>query len=394
MTRAGGVLVGLLGLFASTAHAESSPFSIETTMANGAKASLTIGGYVDAFYQWNFNTPSNGITNFRGFDNRHNSFTIANAVLDIAGKVGFVGAQLVLQVGHTPETYYLAEPFSPGAAGAAPTGANVWKYLQKAVATLRFPVGNGLFVEGGLLITPIGLEGFAWKDEWNLSRSNLFYGCPFYHTGIRIYYPVTKRLTVNLHVYNGWNSVVDNNSEKTLAAQVGYEIADKLSWSFTYMTGVERNRGAPEGRAWRHLFDTYLDFYPSKYYAVGINGNAGFEPNNFGLSYWAAIALYARVTPISWLRLAARGDIFYEKTASNSAGTAGAIFWPVPWVAEFTLSADFRPFDNASIRIDFRHDEAQGPMYFRGTVANGLDGQPIASARTQNTITVGLTTWF
>ena len=33
-------------------------------------------------------------------------------------------------------------------------------------------------------------------------------------------------------------------------------------------------------------------------------------------------------------------------------------------------------------------------MYFRGSVRNGLDGAPIASARTQDTLTVGLTTWF
>lgn len=385
------VLVGV-SLVAATASA--SPFVLESTMANGTKASLTIGGYVDAFYQWNFNNPSTGITNFRGFDNRHNSFTIANAVLDVAGKIGFVSGQVILQVGHTPETYYLAEPTSPGASGAAATGAPVWKFLQKAAATLRFPIGRGLYVDGGLLITPIGPESFAWKDNWNLSRSNLFFGCPFYHTGIKIYYPVTNRFTVSMHVYNGWNSVVDNNPEKTLAFQTQYEIADKVNWSFVYMTGVERARGAAEGRSWRHLFDSYVGYFPNKWLSLSLNVNGGVEPNHFGTSWWAAFAAYVRVMPLSWLRFTARADFFREHAAQNSEGAAGSIFWPVGWVSEFTFSTDFRPFDNVSIRFDFRHDEADGPMYFKSNVGLGLDGQPIATAKNQDTLTVGLTTWF
>src|SRR4051812_32111040 len=38
---------------------------------------LTFGGYAEVDYSWNFNQPSNSITNYRGFDNRHNSFTIS-----------------------------------------------------------------------------------------------------------------------------------------------------------------------------------------------------------------------------------------------------------------------------------------------------------------------------
>ena len=37
-------------------------------------ATLVLSGYVESFYQWNFNEPSNFITNFRGFDSRHNIF--------------------------------------------------------------------------------------------------------------------------------------------------------------------------------------------------------------------------------------------------------------------------------------------------------------------------------
>src|SRR5690606_423241 len=68
-----------------------------------------VEAYVEANYQWNFGNPSNGITHLRGFDNRHNTFTLANVALggswDASGAFGHV----MLQVGHTPSTYYLSE---------------------------------------------------------------------------------------------------------------------------------------------------------------------------------------------------------------------------------------------------------------------------------------------
>ncbi|HZO11899.1 MAG TPA: outer membrane beta-barrel protein, partial [Polyangiaceae bacterium] len=87
-------------------------------------------GYVEANYAYNFNRPSNGITNFRGFDNRHDSFTISNAMLGATFGYQELVGRLALQIGHAPSTYYLAEPVSPGTAGAASSDAGVWKYIQ------------------------------------------------------------------------------------------------------------------------------------------------------------------------------------------------------------------------------------------------------------------------
>ena len=230
----------------------------EGTTKPATKAALTIGGYVEAFYQWNFNQPSNGITNYRGYDNRHNTFTLDNAVLDALGTLGPITAHVALQVGHTPDSYYLAEPFAPGTSSVGPSSGDVWKFIQQANVAYVAPIGRGLTIDAGIFLSPIGPEGIAVKDQWNWSRSDLFFALPAYHTGARLSYPFSDRVTVSLQGYNGWNSVVDNNPEKSLAGQFTYAIPDKLTYQFLYFTGVERPVGAPEGRPWRHLFDTYL----------------------------------------------------------------------------------------------------------------------------------------
>jgi hypothetical protein len=56
----------------------------------------------------------------------------------------------------------------------------------------------------------------AVRDNWNWSRSNLFFGLPFYHTGVRATYALTE-LGITAGGYNGWNSVLDNNAEKSVA---------------------------------------------------------------------------------------------------------------------------------------------------------------------------------
>ena len=381
----------LLVCVARTALAQAPISNVaEGTSRTATRASVTFSGYAEVFYQWNFNEPSNGITNYRGFDNRHNAFTIDNAVLDALGQLGPVTVHVALQVGHTPETYYLAEPISRGTNAAGSTGPDVWKLLQQAIVAYEAPLGRGLLIEGGIFLSPIGPEGMAIKDQWNWSRSDLFFGLPFYHTGFRVSYPFTDRLTAALHVYNGWNSVVDNNPEKSLAGQLTYNITDRVTFNAIYFTGVERNVGAPEGRPWRHLFDAYLALYPRKWLAILVHVDGGFEPNRFGTSGWAAGAAYVRFRPVGWLYLAGRGDYFYEWVPAGAA----PIFWPVSWVSSGTATADFRPADNVSFRVEYRHDQAAGDIFFDHQVPTTLLGAALPNADRQDTLTLGATVWF
>jgi hypothetical protein len=361
------------------------------------RASVTLAGYVESFYQWNFNNPSNGITNFRGYDNRHNTFTLENVVLDTSWSLGAprISGRFVLQFGLTPETEYLDEPVHRGTISVGPSDINVWKYLQLAFVGWHAPIGRTLLVEAGLFLSPVGPEGMAVKDQWNWSRSNLFFGLPFYHTGARATYPLTDRWNVSVGVYNGWNSVVDNNVEKSVAAQLTYTIQDRVTFDLLYFGGVERPTGAPEGRAWRNLLDCYLTLYPTRRLSLMVHVDAGIEPNHFGISWWAAGALALRVQPLSWLYLAARADFFYEHRAHNEHGTAAFISFPVPWVSEQTVTVDVRPFDLLSFRLEFRHDQAAEALYFRDQVrVSPLTQQFIPNAEAQNNLTVGVVSWF
>lgn len=367
--------------------AETAPAPTETPTPTPA---LAIAATIESYYQWNFNQPDNGITAFRGFDNRHNAFTLSNAAVDAQGAIGDVSGRLTLQIGSTPSTYYLAEPALAGSSSANATSAELWKFLQQAYVGYRLPVLAGLQLQAGLFLSPIGPEGMLVKDNFNFSRSNLFFGLPFYHTGARGTLSFSDTLSTTIAVYNGWNNVVDNNAAKSISVQLAYAVPNEISASLLYFGGHERADDAPEGFAWRHLLDANATITVNEWLQVQVQGNVGAEPNAFGVSSWAAASAATRIKPRDWLAFALRVDGFYEVAAKNDDGEAGRIFWPVDWVTSPTLTMEVLPVDHVSLRLEVRHDRAAGPMFFGDNVNAAGD----ADRSDQTTLTAGAIAWF
>ncbi|HQZ15564.1 MAG TPA: outer membrane beta-barrel protein [Vicinamibacteria bacterium] len=337
--------------------------------------SITVGAFVETYVGWNFNEPENGVTAFRGFDARHNSFALSNAVIDTRWSAGAISGRLALQTGDTPDIYYGAEATSDV------------RHILEATVAWKAPVGKGLTLDGGIFLSPIGPEGIPVKDNWNWSRSTLFFGLPFYHAGMRATYAVSERWNVTGAVYNGWNNVTDTNGKKSISLQGFYTKPDKITASILYFGGVERPRGAPEGQPWRNLFDSHITVSVSPTLSIQAHADGGFEDTTFGRASWRAAALAARVKANEWLHLAGRADILDETIPSSSAGTASALFFPATRVRSLTATLDARPVDRLSVRLEFRHDAAADPIYFEGALST-------RSAKSQSTLTFGLTAWF
>lgn len=352
-----------------------------------APPTVTVGGYVETYYQVNLRLPSNRITNLRGFDNRDRTFTLSNAAIDVKGERGPLAARVVLQIGATGATYYLGEPALPGAAANA-SGPELWRYLQQA--TVAYTTAGHIVVDAGLFPSPIGPEVLPVKDNWNWSRSDLFFGLPFYHTGVRVAVPLGGKWTGMLHAYNGWNSVVDNNPYPSVAVSAAYA-GERVQGQLLYFGGIERSPGAPEGKPWRHLVDAYATIALGDRASMLVHGDAGVEANDLGTSRWATAALYGKLQLSGCLYAAMRADYFREWVAPG----ASALFWPVPWVASGTATLAYQPVDGITLRLEYRHDHADGAAYFGGDVAGDGVATPYQpNRRAQDTATLGVAAWF
>ncbi len=356
-------------------------------LARADAPKIALGGYLELYYQLHFQNPSNRITNLRGFDDRSRTFTVSNVVLDARGEQGPLAAHLALQVGSTPSTYYLAEPTLAGTASVAASSSELWKHIQAANITAKAP--HAVTIEAGLFPSPIGIEVIAVKDNWTWSRSNVFFGLPAYHTGAMVSHAIADGWTGKLHVYNGWNSVVDNNGYPSVAASAAYA-SGKTTAQLMYFGGIERPTGAPEGTAWRHLVDAYVQIPITDELAVAGQVDAGIEPNDFGTSSWIAGAAYAKYALADTLYVAVRGDYFREHVPDG----ASPIFWPTSWIAEGTATLAYQPVAGISVRLEGRHDHAASDVFFGGDVATDSTMAFIPDRTTQDTVTLGVTAWF
>jgi hypothetical protein len=363
------------------------------TLAEEAAPSVKISGYVQANYQINFNFPDNLVTAYRGFDNRANSFTVEDAVLAADGRIGVVHTFLALQVGNAPASYYLSEPNLPAGAGVGPSGPDLWRIIQQAYLGATVPVGRGLAVDAGIFLSPIGIENLAIKDQWNWSRSNLFFALPFYHSGARATYALDDRWTATFWVTNGWNDIINRNWYPCFLGEVTYVVQDRLTVTMLWFGGVEDSINSPEGLPWRNLFDSTVTWTVRPSLAVAAQVDVGGEWNTFGLSSWAASAAYVHFQALPWFALNGRVDYFHSHTPSNSLGTARPLFFPADNVSSQTVTAQFTPVDHLALMAEYRHDWASSDMYFRGTVAT-VAGTQVLNAHNQDTLTLGATTWF
>jgi len=344
---------------------------------------VDVSGYIETYYALHAQDASNREIALRAFDVRSRSFALSNAVLDVKGETGPITARVIGQVGDTPDTYYASEPR--------------WRFIQAANLTAKAP--HDFVIEAGLFPSAIGPEVFAVKDNWNWSRSNLFYGLPFYHLGAMVSHPMGDTpWTAKLHVYNGWNQIEDTNGYPSIAASAAYS-EGKTTAQLLYFGGVERPTGAPEGQPWRHLVDALAQVPVSDNVTLMGQLDVGLEHNAIGTSSWIAGALYAKVQLTPELFASVRGDYFDEQVAATTGRpplrTATPIFWPVEWVAEGTATLAYQPVDHVSVRLEYRHDQAAANAYFGGTVpTDPMTMADVPNRDMQDTVTLGATAWF
>ena len=324
-------------------------------VARVASADPKLGGYLELYGQWN----PNDTTDLRAFDDRADSFALQNAVIEATWTKGPLSGRIAFQAGDAP-SIYIHEPS--------------FEHLQEAWAAWQSPYE--LELAAGLFLSPIGPEVVPTKDNWNWSRSDLFYSLPYYHAGVRAKHVFgDSGWSVIAMICNGWNSAVDNNREPAFDVIAAYAKGPWLA-QLQYFGGVERPTGAPEGQPWRHLADAYVQGPIAGPLSFLVHGDAGTEHGVYGASSWAGLAGYLRYDLTPRVYIAARGDYFHEWRPA----AASPIFAPTPWITSATATLAWRPVEGLDLRVEYRHDRAARDVY-----ANHL---------AQDTITAGVIAWF
>lgn len=347
---------------------------------------VCLHGWAEAYYAYNFAEPRGDRSSLRLHDPRHDLFSVGNVALDAAWRVGPVSGRVIAHTGMVAGTFGPVRGSDPSAP---------WRALQEATVAWRTPLLRGLTIDAGIWATPFSFERTAVHENWNWSASTLLAASPYQLAGARVTVPSGAHLALSLGVFNGWDQVVDDASPgKTFTAAMTWR-DDDFSARVLYAVGVERATGDPVGPWARHALAVSMDWRASARTQLRAEVFAGYEPGRLGDGAWVGVACYGRLQLARWLYIAARADALHE--VRPAAVAYRAIFDPrASTLGSGTLTLDARPHDAVSLRLEYRHDLANGPAYVSGTSApDPLDpGVFVPDARSQDTLLLGMTAWF
>ncbi len=283
---------------------------------------------------------------------------------------------------------------------AAASTIEVWKHVQEAYAGAKLG-GGDVKLEFGVFLSPIGPENIAIKDQWTLSRSNLFFAFHYYHVGARLHVPVGKDARLLIGALNGYDGILDKNEQKTIQLAYHRKLGATTELDVQYFVGNERPTDAAEGSPLRHLLDIWVSLQPADNFWMIIDVDGGTEDGDLGRSGWASAGLWLRMKVTDGLFLATQSD-FMREWKGSKAGTDGApakkassIFWDVDWVMSNALCVERRFEGVASIKLEYRFDKAAGDLYYKGAVGKDpLTNAWVANADSQQTLTLAMTSWF
>jgi hypothetical protein len=316
---------------------------------------------VDAFYQYNFTgSPNSQAPGFRVFDAKSNSFTLNMAKLATYMNADPVGFRIDLIYGNIGQVGNSVSPLF-SAPSTLYSGAI---YIAQAYATVK----AGIFtLDAGRFYTSASDEVLETHLNWNYSRSLLFAGAPFIHTGLRLGIAVSPILSLQLAILNGWNNDPDNNTNKTFGGQIALTLPSKTN---VYLNTYIGNEGTTKDVTM--LFDLVVgqtisdttalslnaDFWKQgdgSWFGVGVKAKLGISDNFY---------LVPRVEFVSSKKGGYQNDSGFALPTDAMGNVAASV--EDASVYEATLTGAFPIGKNYEIRAEFRGDFANKEYFLKG----------------------------
>jgi hypothetical protein len=343
----------------------------ETTKPEPSKTGIEwqYGGFLDAAYLYNFNTPTNHL-----FRSRGTTYKVDEPILNMAAAYlrktasedSRWGLELTVLGGQDTRVFGFSAtaPNMPGYRGLRHLGPTNVSYLA--------PIDRGLTIQGGIFSSFIGYDSLFAKDNFNYTRPWGADFTPYYMLGVNATYPFTDKLTGTFFVINGYWHLANANSVPTFGGQVAYKVAPKWTLKQTAMYGPHQADTSIE--LWRFLSDSIVEWKAEK-------TTVAFE-YHFGLenvattpevqAFWSGAQMpMKRVLNDRW-SIALRPEFYWDRD--------GRLTLARQRVLALTSTLEYKlPVKQSSMifRLEHRLDDSRGPEggFFKdGFVTPGVVG--------------------
>jgi hypothetical protein len=182
---------------------------------------VTFGGFVAAYYAFDFGRPVNQDRSFASGNlfttqpARHSEFNVNLAFVEAKLEAPRVRGRFAAQYGTSVQSNYSAEPTR-----GTISGPSVSQFVQEAVA--GYQLTPSLWIDGGIFFSNMGMEGWISRDNPTYTRSLVADYSPYYSTGVKATWQATPTLSVRIDLVNGWQNISETNTDKGVGVRVDY----------------------------------------------------------------------------------------------------------------------------------------------------------------------------
>ncbi|WP_221393641.1 porin [Dyadobacter sp. NIV53] len=329
------------------------------------KNPLAISGYVEAYYNHDFNRPgSNTIPGFLYNFNRANEVNLNLAFIRANYSADRVRANVSLAAGTYMNANYSAEP-------------GVLKNIYEANIGVKLSQKTNIWLDAGIMPSHIGFESAIGKDNWTLSRSLLAENSPYFESGVKLgFTSKDEKLYLSAMYLNGWQRIqrVDGNSTPGFGTQITYKPTGTTTLNYSTFIGNDK----PDSlKQMRYFHNVYGIFQLTQKFGLTAGFDFGSEKKaegSSGSNTWYTPVLIASFAPTEKIRIAARGEYYADKSGVViSTGTPNGFK-----TFGYSLNFDYLPVENVVWRVEakgfhskdaiFTHDDsAKSQNYFLTT---------------------------
>lgn len=306
-----------------------------------AAPTISLSGFIDIFYAFDFNKPvaSDYRQPFLFNHNRHNEFNLNLGLLQLGVEHAKYRGNLALQAGTYAEDNYAAEQ-------------DLLKHVFEANAGISLNRQNSLWLDAGIFGSHIGFESAISTENPTLTRSLLAENSPYFLTGAKISYEPTGNWLLAALITNGWQRIrrVQGNSLPSFGTQVSYTKADFYILNWSTLIGTND----PDiSRRMRYFNNFYGQFLLSPSFTVTAGFDIGFQQQQRHSStyhrWWSPVLITQYKASEQWA-VALRAEQYADEYSVIIANQS-----PDPFRATgFSANIDYNPLKHIVCRLEAR----------------------------------------
>lgn len=307
---------------------------------------LNIKAYTDVYYAtYDTKSMQQEFLPYTAVGARDNSFGINIAQMGVSYSDKNVRGEFIVHMGDIPSA----------------TWSDDFPYLQ--VANAGFKLGESIWIDAGFFGTHLGTESFLPKNNNLSSISFLTYHEPFFQSGVRLTWELSDKLYGELHLLNGYNSLVDNNDAKSLGVLLNYSINDNTSITYTNLYGRENEDviSPDQNRFYQNVyFDKNWDdrLFLLMGFDFGIQSNSDLDNPSKNATMYGGLITFRYQFNDKWSSTI-RGEVmndengFLSGVVVDDKGKSRGLE-----IYGLTIGAEYRPAPNTYFRTEFRYAQA------------------------------------